>query len=208
MKKLSRTQKLVQASMLAAITIILAMITIRINPVLEITLTVVPVALGGLVVGWPVGLALGTVFGLVSFFKAFTDAVGMLMISQSVVLAAMGCILPRVAVGLLADLFGRLARRYAGLRRVWFYAVSGFLCSLCNTVLFLGFIWLVFDSAVTGITFAVILTVVASNGIIEMIVNAALVGLLAKVLTISPGGKGAAQPPAPAQKPKQEDVQK
>lgn len=185
MKELKNTQKMARGAMLGAITVLLAMTPlgyVRINPVLEITLMVVPVAIGGLTIGWPIGSFLGLLFGISSFIRAFTDPLGMVMISQSLVLAGMGCILPRVAVGALADVFHRLMVRKPALRKLWFYAAAGFGCSLCNTILFLGFIWLVFDSAVTGVTLAVIMSVVASNGIVEMVANALLVAVLAKVL--------------------------
>lgn len=190
MPKLSSTQKLVRTGMLAAIIMVLSLTPlgyIRLNPVLEITLMVIPVALGGLAVGWPVGTILGLVFGISSFIRAFTDPLGILMIEQSLVLACLGCILPRVVVGLIADLFNKAIAARAKLRRVWFYAVTGFVCSLTNTVLFLGFIWLAFDSAVTGVTLAVIMSVVGTNGIVEMIANAVLVGILARVVIPSPG---------------------
>lgn len=205
MEKLTRTQRLVRAAMLLAVTVILSVppfSSIRINPALEITLVVVPVALGGMVVGWPVGFALGSVFGVISFIRAFTDPLGILMINENVLLAAMGCILPRMAVGLLADGFHRLLVKKPGLKKIWFYAVAGFCCSLCNTVLFLGFIWLVFDSALTGITLGVILTVVGSNGILEMLINAFFVSVLARVL-IQPELARRAAPEDPLDKPEE-----
>lgn len=193
MLNLTRNQKLTRAAMLAAVTVLLAVTPlgyIPINPALTITLMVVPVAMGGLVLGWPVGLCLGLVFGITSFVRAPTEALGVLLLEQSLVLSLLGCVLPRAAVGLLADLMNRLASRNEKLRRVWFYAVSGFLCSLCNTVLFLGFIWLAFDSAVTGITLAVLMGLVVSNGIFEMIANSILVAVLARVMIKTTQGKG------------------
>ncbi|MDL2295111.1 ECF transporter S component [Ruminococcaceae bacterium OttesenSCG-928-D13] len=190
MPKLSSTQKLVRAGMLAALIMVLSLTPlgyIRLTSVLEITLMVIPVALGGLAVGWPVGTVLGLVFGVSSFIRAFTDPIGIIMIEMNLVLAGLACILPRVVVGLIADLFNKALVARAKLRRVWFYSVAGFVCSMCNTVLFLGFVWLAFDSAVTGFTLAVILGVVGTNGIVEMIANAVLVGILARVVIPSPG---------------------
>lgn len=185
MEKLSRTQKMVRGAMLAAITVILAITPlgyIPLNPALTITLMVVPVALGGLTLGWPVGTVLGLVFGLTSFIRAPTEALGVLLLEQSLVLSFLGCVLPRVAVGLLADFFHYSLTKNPKLRAVWYYAIGGFCCSLCNSVLFLGFIWLAFDTAVTGFTLSVIMGLVATNSIFEMIANALLVGLLARVL--------------------------
>ena len=189
MQKLTRNQKMTRAAMLGAITVVLAATPlgyIPLNPALTITLMVVPVALGGLVLGWPVGLCLGLVFGITSFVRAPTEALGVLLLQQSLVLAFLGCVLPRAVVGLVADGCGRLIRKNEKLRRVWFYALAGFLCSLCNTVLFLGFIWVAFNSAVTGITLTVLLGFVVSNGIFEMIANSILVAVLARVMNRAP----------------------
>lgn len=189
MQKLTRNQKMTRAAMLGAITVVLAATPlgyIPLNPALTITLMVVPVALGGLVLGWPVGLCLGLVFGITSFVRAPTEALGVLLLQQSLLLAFLGCVVPRAVVGLVADGCGRLICKNEKLRRVWFYALAGFLCSLCNTVLFLGFIWLAFDSAVTGITLAVLLGFVVSNGIFEMIANSILVAVLARVMNRTP----------------------
>lgn len=188
MQSLTKTQKLARSAMLLAVTIVLSvppLSSFRFG-LFEITLSIVPVALGGMMLGWPTGLALGGVFGIISFIRAFTDPLGVIMIGQSVVLSAMGCILPRMAVGLLADGFHRLLARRQGLRRLWFYAVCGAACSLCNTILFLGFIGLVFDSAVTGVTLAAILTIVGSNGLVEVVVNAFFVSAIARVFINPP----------------------
>lgn len=195
MPKLTKTQKLTRTAMLTAITLILALTPlgyIPVNPAITVTLMVIPVALGGLVYGWPAGLFLGLVFGISSFARAPGELIGQLMLAQSGLLTFAACVLPRAAVGLLAGLGHLLIKRSAKLRRVWFYAVTGLACSFLNTLCFLGFVSLAFDQAQTGITGTVIWGIVSFNGSIEAVVNAVLVAILARVLL---GGRKGAPPP-------------
>lgn len=183
----TRTQVLTHAAILAAITIVLACTPlgyIPINPIVTVTLMCTPVVLGGLLYGWKVGLFLGLVFGITSFIRAPGEALGQMLLSQSIILTFLGCVVPRALVGLLGAGAHKLATKYEKLQKVWFYAVAGLAGSLLNTVCFLGFIGLAFDPAQTGITGAVIWGVVSVNGSIEAVVNAVLVGTLAKVLTL------------------------
>lgn len=187
----TRTQVLTHAALLAAVTIVLACTPIGyipINPVITVTIMCTPVVLGGLLYDWKVGLFLGLVFGITSFIRAPGEALGALLLSQSVVLTFLGCVVPRALVGLLGAGAHKLAVKYPKLQKVWFYAVAGLAGSLLNTICFLGFINLAFDPAQTGITGAVIWTIVSFNGAIEAVVNAVLVGALAKVLTLRKKG--------------------
>lgn len=187
----TRTQILTHTALLAAITIVLACTPlgyIPINPMVTVTLMCTPVVLGGLLYDWKVGLFLGLVFGVTSFIRAPGEALGQLLMSQSILLTFLGCVVPRAIVGLSGAVFHKLAVRYEKLQKVWFYAIAGLVGSLVNTLLFLGFINLAFDPAQTGITGAVILGIVTFNGAIEAVVNAVLVGALGKVLTLKRKG--------------------
>lgn len=183
---LNRNQKLARIAMLGAVTVLLALTPLGYIPIvslgLTVTLMVVPVALGGLVMGMPTGLLLGLLFGISSVLRAPTEPFGILLLQQSVILCILACILPRVVVGLVADFAHTLIRKHKSLRKLWFYAATGLVCSLTNTILFLGFIWLAFDSSKTGITGSVLLGLVGFNGLIEAGVNAFAVGLLGKAL--------------------------
>lgn len=182
MKQYTQTQKMARTAMLAAITLILALTPlgyIPINPLITVTIMVTPVVLGGLLYGWPAGLFLGLVFGVSSFARAPGEAIGQMMLSQSGLLTFLACVVPRAAVGLFGGGAHFLLRRKKGLRRVWFYAATGLLGSMLNTLGFLLFVSFAFDQAKTGITGGVIWGVVSFNGSIEAVVNAVLVALLA-----------------------------
>ena len=199
-KKLTRTQKLTRIAIFAGITLLLAMTPlgyIPINvlfPILpSITIMVLPVVLGGLSIGWPAGCVLGLVFGLSSFLRAPTEALGVLMMSISPFATFVVCVVPRVLVGLASDGMGALIRKKDSLRRFWVYGLGGLVASLCNTVLFLGAIWLLFDTEATGVTLPVIMSIVAFNGLVEAAANAIFTAALGQVLLRKKAGEG---PPA------------
>ena len=189
-KKLTRTQKLTRTAIFAGITLLLALTPLGYIPVyilipllpLTITIMVLPVALGGLAVGWPTGLALGLIFGISSFFRAPTEPLGMILLAQSPLASFITCVVPRALVGLLADFAGAIIRKNHRFRNIFFYGLTGFAASMCNTVLFLGAIWLLFDTAATGFTLPIIGAVVAFNGVIEAVANAIFTAVLGRVI--------------------------
>ena len=122
--KSTKTTYLVRIALLMAITIVLAATPLGYIPagVLSFTIMVLPVAIGGVLMGTPAGLILGLTFGVTSFIKAPTEALGQLILSYSGLFTAFVCIVPRVCVGLFAGLMhnvmkGRLAVS-AGWRRL------------------------------------------------------------------------------------------
>ncbi|MFV0412779.1 MAG: ECF transporter S component [Oscillospiraceae bacterium] len=191
MENLTKTQKLVRTAMLAAITLLLVVTPlgyIPINPLITVTIVVTPVVLGGLLYGWPAGLVLSLVFGLSSFFRAPGEALGQIMLAQSGLYTFLTCVVPRVLVGLFGGAMHSVLKKRK-VRKLWFYALTGLGGSMLNTLLFLGFIWFMFDPQKTGVTGAVIVSVASFNGLIEAVVNAVLVAVLAQVLLRIPGAK-------------------
>ena len=176
--------------MLAAITLVLALTPLGYIPLyvlipilpLTVTIMVAPVALGGLTLGWPTGLFLSLIFGLSSFFRAPLEPLGQVLLAQSGFLTFLATVLPRIGVGLLADFSHKLAQKNPKLQKFWYYSATGLVCSLCNTILFLGFLWLAFDSSVTGVTLVLLGSLVVTAGIPEAVVNAILVGTIAKAM--------------------------
>ena len=76
--KSTKTTYLVRIALLMAITIVLAATPLGYIPagVLSFTIMVLPVAIGGVLMGTPAGLILGLTFGVTSFIKAPTEALG------------------------------------------------------------------------------------------------------------------------------------
>ena len=196
--KLTRTQKLTRIAIFAGITLLLAVTPLGYIPINvlflvlpSITIMVLPVVLGGLSIGWPAGFILGLVFGLSSFFRAPTEALGVLMMGISPFATFVVCVVPRVLVGLASDGMGALIRKKNYLHRFLVYGLSGLAASLSNTVLFLGAIWLLFDAEATGVTLPVIMSIVAFNGLVEAATNAIFTAVLGQVLLRKKaGGEG------------------
>lgn len=191
---MTKNQKLVRTAMLAAVTIVLAITPLgyipvyAIIPILPVTITIMvaPVAIGGLLLGWPSGLVLSLIFGFTSFFRAPLEPLGQLMLANGgLFLVLLATVLPRIPVGLLADLAHKMAAKNPRFQSFWFYSLTGLLASLCNTILFLGFLVLAFDSSVTGLTMNILLSVIFINGAIEAVVNALLVGGISKALLLA-----------------------
>ena len=92
--KSTKTTYLVRIALLMAITIVLAATPLGYIPagVLSFTIMVLPVAIGGVLMGTPAGLILGLTFGVTSFIKAPTEALGQLILSYSGLFTAFVCI--------------------------------------------------------------------------------------------------------------------
>ena len=126
-----------------AITIVLAATPLGYIPagVLSFTIMVLPVAIGGVLMGTPAGLILGLTFGVTSFIKAPTEALGQLILSYSGLFTAFVCIVPRVCVGLFAGLMHNVMKGRQK-QPAWLYLLAGGGSSFVNTALFVGMIYL------------------------------------------------------------------
>ena len=143
---------------------------------LNITLIVVPVAVGAVVMGPKAGAFLGLVFGLTSFAKGFTGAgLSPILLEASPIGFFILCVVPRVLVGLLPGILYGILKRFTKLR-TFSQALCCFLTPIFNTSLYMTALWLLFaDSwlafnAVEGSGFSLLLLMisgVAVNGIVE-----------------------------------------
>ncbi len=169
---------LVQLSLLMAVTIILAATPlgyITIGP-LSFTIMVLPVAVGSILLGMPGGIVLGLTFGITSFIKAPTEALGILLLSYSLPLSIAICILPRIAVGIVAALCGKTANTTNKKNHFPIFLLSGFLASATNTILFVTSIDLFCGELIQNEFGATLWSLALVGGIIEAFTNAFLVG--------------------------------
>lgn len=178
-----KTTYLVRIALLMAITIVLAATPLGYIPAgaLSFTIMVLPVAVGGVLLGLPAGLILGLTFGVTSFLKAPTEALGQLMLGYSGLFTAVVCILPRVCVGLFAGLLHRPAQRRAP-ASAWLYLLAGGGASLVNTALFVGLIYLFCHGLVEGAFGVAIWSSTLLGGAVELAANAVLTMAVAKAL--------------------------
>lgn len=181
--KSTKTTALVRIGLLMAITILLAATPLGYIPAgpLSFTIMVLPVAVGGVLLGLPAGLVLGLTFGLTSLAKAPTEALGQLILGYSGLFTAFVCVVPRVCVGLFAGwMHGVLQKKKA--RPAWLYLLAGGGASFVNTALFVGLIYVFCHGLVENAFGLAIWSSTLLGGAVEMAANAVLTMAAAKAL--------------------------
>lgn len=194
-KNTARILRLTQLSVLIALLIIFGFTSIgyiKIG-VIEITLNIIPVAVGAIVLGPSAGAICGAVFGLTSFWQAISgmSAFGEMLVNVSPVLTFILCFVPRILEGLLTGFI------FKGLSKVCKSnsipcAVSGLSCPLLNTLMFVGSFILLFgqtdvfsslygQSAATNII-SFFAWFVGLNGLVEAIAGFIISSAVSKAL--------------------------
>lgn len=154
---------------------------------LEISFSMIPVAIGAILLGSASGAFLGFVFGLTSFIQCFgMSAFGAVLLGINPILTAIVCIVPRTLMGWLTGLIFKGLKKQlsksqnAGLRMVP-YTVASVCAPLLNTALFMTALCLCFYNTdyiqeIAGMlgasnVFVFILLFVGINGLIEAVVS-------------------------------------
>jgi uncharacterized membrane protein len=173
----STTTEFVQLALLVAIILIMAFTPIGYIKTLglEITLIVVPVAVGAVALGPKGGAVLGAIFGITSFIQSFTTPFGAMMLGINPVGTFITCVAARVLVGLFTGLIYKALRKKTG-QNLSIYLAS-LSCPLLNTVLFMSFLILFFYQTdyIQGIVtvlgaanpFVFVILFVGINGLVE-----------------------------------------
>lgn len=193
--KAGKILRLTQLSVLVALLLIFGFTSIgyiKIG-VIEITLNIIPVAIGAIVLGPSAGAVCGAIFGLTSFWQAFSgmSAFGAMLVNVSPILTFILCFVPRILEGWLTGLI------FKGLSKVCKAnsipcTVSGLACPLINTLLFVGGFILLFgqtdvfanlygQSAATNIV-AFFAWFVGLNGVVEAIAGFVIASAVSKAL--------------------------
>lgn len=172
-----RTEKMVQMALFIAIIVIMTFTSIGYIKTfgLEITLLVVPVAVGAIALGPTAGAILGGVFGITSFIQCFgMSAFGAMLLGINPVGTFIVCMVPRILMGWITGL------TFAGVKKVnknLSFAVSNLVGPLLNTMFFMTILMLFFyntdfiqgfaQKMGTHNVFAFVLAFVGLNGLIE-----------------------------------------
>jgi uncharacterized membrane protein len=197
MKKLS-TRELVLLSVLIALIIFLCFITsvVPMPSGLNITFSLIPLALAAIALG-PVGGAIaGGVFGLVSFLQCFgligTSGMGVALFNEAktfktVALLFVQRVFPRLIDGVALACIFRAVKKRAPISLA--FSVTGVCAALINTLLFMAaLVWLFgsyeyMQGKVAGRAFFVYLVAsVGINGLVELIVTPILVSSIGYAL--------------------------
>ena len=165
----TRIQKMTILSMFIAIELIMAMTPIGYLNLGAISITTmhIPVIFAGILLGPTEGAILGFVFGMTSFLKAtFAPTITSF------------CFSPFYSVGDIHGNFWSLLIAFAPRIAIGM--------TLLHTLMVMGLIWLFFGqvyASVTGLAVStVIITVITSNGILEMIVAGIIIPTMMRVL--------------------------
>ena len=144
--KRNHTRNLAVTALLFAVIVILTYMQMKIG-VIEMTLRMIPVVLGGILLGPAYGALLGGFFGLTSFFECYgilgmpLSSFGMFMVGLDPYLTAVMCFVPRIIMGFLSAL---LYKGIAGKNRYAAHAVANVSGAVLNTVLFMSALILLF----------------------------------------------------------------
>ena len=195
MKQLT-VKELVLVSLMVALIILLGYVTIPMPSGLNITFSLIPMAIAAIALGWRGGAIAGGAFGLVSFLQCFGicgySKMGAELLAEANtfltwLLLFIQRFLPRLADGIILGLVFRfLVTRMRGIGRVSAAcSVTGFLAALINTALFMSLLVLLFSSydymqdTIAGRAFFVYLFAsVGVNGLVEMGISTVAVGAI------------------------------
>ena len=177
MNKKFSTKYLVELALLTAIVLIMAFTPIGYIKTagLEITLIVVPVAVGAVILGPAGGAILGGVFGITSFIQCFgMSAFGTLLLGNNPFLTFLVCVPARILEGWLTGLI------FQGLRKTKMpqslsVTIANLCCPILNTTFFMGSLVTLFAGTMReqfGMTKVLpfIFAFVGVNGVVEAIV--------------------------------------
>ena len=173
---------MVQIAMLTAIVLILAFTPlgyIRTGG-LEITLIVIPVAIGAVILGPVGGMILGAVFGITSFIQCFgMSHFGAMLLSISPVKTFITCVVTRTLMGFLTGLI------YKGMKKVsknksLNTVVANLCCPFMNTLFFMTCIVVFFYN--TEYIQGIVSTLGAANPLLFVLAFVGVNGLVEALL--------------------------
>ncbi len=177
-KSKQKIKSLAVNGVLAALVCVVSFIPLR-TMGLEITFSMVPVAIGACLYGPASGAVLGLTFGLVSFIQCFGySAFGAAMLEINPILTFIVCVPTRVLAGYLAGLIFKLVKKIDKTETAS-CAVASLLAPIFNTLFFMTALCLCFYNTETiqafvnklGATNPIVFVVlfVGINGLVEII---------------------------------------
>lgn len=189
MQNKSKTYKMVVTALLSALVIVMAFTPLGYLKagVIEISFLMIPVAIGAVACGKPVGTLLGLLFGITSFIQCFgMSALGVFFMSVNPLFCFIVCVVTRLLAGLIADTVAKLTKKIG----IAGFVLTGLAAALANTVLFVGSVILFFwhndafiaKMAEFGISTENVFLFVAAfagvNALIEAVATAGITGAI------------------------------
>lgn len=181
MKKMS-TKELVTTAVLSAIIVILGYTPLGLIPLPTMTATIlhIPVAIGAILYGPKIGLALGTVMGLTTLSKAILAPVSPLDLLFRNPLVS---VVPRALMGLLTA-YVFIALRKVIKKSSVTVGIAAAIASIANTVLTLGALVIVYSKQlgqilqelnIPGTVIAFVVGIASTSGIAEAVITVIII---------------------------------
>ncbi len=146
-KQQSNTRRMAQLALFIAIIFVMRITGLTRIPIgpLYMTLSMIPIAIGAMLIGPAGGAVLGLVYGCTSLYDAITGASVMTgaFFQISPVHTVLLCVGTRVLVGFLTGWLFRAVHKIDRTKTVSYF-IGGLLAPVLNTVLFMGYIVLFF----------------------------------------------------------------
>ena len=195
MNKKFSTRDLTELAIFIAIIFVMRATGLSRIPVgpLVMTLTMVPIAIGAMFLGPVGGAILGMVYGFTSLYDAMSGASAMtgFFFQVSPFHTVVLCVVLRTLVGALTGWLFQLLRKIDR-SRTWCWFAGGLLAPMLNTILFMGYIVLVFYQTefVQGMVsklgnvgpFLFVVLTVGVQGLIEWLTGCLVGGGVAKAV--------------------------
>lgn len=147
MEKKFNARTIAEYAIFIAIILVMKLTGLSSIPVgpLNMTLTMVPISIGAMLLGPLAGAVLGMFYGFTSLYDAVSGASVMtgIFFQISPVNTVILCVVMRILVGAATGWLFKLFRKLDG-KRTWCYFAGGLAAPLINTLLFMGYIVLVF----------------------------------------------------------------
>lgn len=193
-----KTLELVQLAMLAALVVVLQIISALIPPIggmVSITLTLIPVVIGAILFGKKGGAILGFTFGLIVMINCITalDPGGNILWNANPILTALLCLLKGVLAGFVpAVVYSAISgkKTMSVTKKVFATALAAMLAPIVNTTTFVIGMLLFFKETLTiwaggqALIVYILLGLAGLNFLIEFIINIILIPAIIRIVDI------------------------
>ena len=193
-----KTLELVQLSMLAALVVVLQILSALIPPIggmVSITLTLIPVVIGAILFGKKGGAILGFTFGVIVMINCITalDPGGNILWNTNPFLTAFLCLLKGTLAGFVpAVVYSALTRSktVSTTKKIFSTALAAMLAPIVNTLTFVIGMLLYFKDTLTiwadgkPIMLYILLGLAGLNFLIEFIINIILTPAIIRIVDV------------------------
>ena len=193
-----KTLELVQLAMLAALVVVLQILSALIPPIggmVSITLTLIPVVIGAILFGKKGGAILGFTFGLIVMINCITglDPGGNILWNTNPILTALLCLLKGTLAGFVPAVVYSAIKGYkttSTAKKIFCTALAAMLAPIVNTSTFVIGMLLFFKDTLTAwadgkpIMLYVLLGLAGLNFLIEFIINIILTPAIIRIVDV------------------------